>query len=123
MALSNFLKALDYFGVKIDFNFKSEKKYRSTCGGLVFFIYVIFCIPYIIITSITFLKKNNKTVIYYDKELFVTDEIYFHKHNSSFAANLVCDNYNGKYGNIYEIFRMEVKHVQYFKENGESKKI
>ena len=123
MAFSDFFKALDYFGVQINFNFKSQKKYTSTCGASIFLIYVIICLAYISINSITFLQKKHKTVIHYDKELFATDEIYFHKYNSSFAINLICDNYDGKFGNIYSKFQIVAKHVQYLKNNGQSKKI
>ena len=123
MVFSDFFIALDYFGVQINFNFKSQKNYRSTCGGFIFFLYIILCFAYISYTFSLFLKKNNKTVIYYDKELFGTDDIEFYKHNSSFAINLVCDNYDGKYGDIYQIFRIETSHVQYLKVNGELKKI
>ena len=123
MVFSDFFIALDYFGVQINFNFKSHKNYKSTCGGSIFFIYIILCFAYISYTFTSFLKKNNKTVIYYDKELFGTDDIEFYKYNSSFAVNLVCDNYDGKYGDIYKIFRIEISHVQYLKLNGNSKKI
>ena len=123
MTFSDFFKALDYFGVQINFNFKSQKKYTSTLGGSIFLIYVILCIAYITINFIPFLLKKHKTVIYYDKELFATDDIYLHKYKSSFATNLVCDNYDGKLGEIYSKFKIEAKHVQYLKINGESKKL
>ena len=123
MSFSEFFKALDYFGVQINFNFKAQKNYRSICGGSIFLIYVIVCATYISYTFTSFLQKKHKTVIYYDKELFGTDNLYFHNYNSSFATNLVCDNYDGKYGDIYKLFKIEVKHVQYLKMNGELKKI
>ena len=89
-----------------------------------FFQYLLLFAFHILLLILSFFyKKKNKTVIYYDKELFATDDIYFNKHNSSFAANLVCDNYNGKYGDIYSIFKIQVKHVQYLKVNDETKKI
>ena len=123
MGFSDFFTKLDYFGVHINFNFKSQKQYKSTCGGSIFFVYIIICITYIAYTLTSFLLKKHKTAIYYDKELFGTDEIYFYKHNSSFAVNFESDNYDGKYGDIYKIFKVEVNHVQYLKKNGESKKI
>ena len=122
MGFSEFFTTLDYFGVQINFNFKSQNYYRSTYGGSIFLIYVVLCIAYIAYTFTSFLQKKHKTAIYYDKELFATDEIYFHKYNSSFAANMVCDNYNGEYGDIYSKFIIQPKHVQYLKMNGELKK-
>ena len=113
MEFSDFFKALDYFGVQINFNFKSIKNYKSVCGGSVFLTYIIICVAYISYTFIFFLQKQHKTVIYYDKELFGTDEVNFTKYNSSFAVNLVCDNYDKKYGdNIYSIFNFQAKHVK-----------
>ena len=122
MGFSNFLTTLDYFGVQINFNFKSEKYYRSIYGGLIFFIYVILCFAYIVFTIISFLQRKNKTAIYYDKELFSTDDINFANYTSSFSAGMTCDNYKGDYGSLNSIFKIEVKHVQYLKINGESKK-
>ena len=122
MGFSHFFKTLDYFGVQTNFNFKSQKYYRSTYGGFIFFIYIIICVTYIAYTFTLFLQKKHMTVIFYDKELFSTDDIYFHEHDSSFAIDLVCDNYDGKYGDIHTIFEIEANHVQYLRINGETKK-
>ena len=125
MGFLDFFKSLDYFGVQINFNFKNEKKYTSFSGGLIFVIYVILCVSYVTINFIYFLQKKHKTVIYYDKELFTTDEIYFHKHNSTFAVNMVCDNYDGKFDtdkDIYSKFKIQGNHVKYIKIDGKSQK-
>ena len=123
MTVTDFFKMFDYFGVQIDFNFKSQKLYKSVCGGLIFLMYVIICVLYVTYSAIPFLQKQHKTVIYYDKELIETDEINFRKYNVTFATNLVCDNYDGKFGEIYSKFKIVAKHVQYLKVNGTSKKI
>ena len=122
MEFLGFFKRLDYFGVQINFNYKSEKKYRSTCGGIIFLIYIIVCVTYVTINFVYFLEKKHKTVIYYDKELFTTDDIYFHENNSSFAIDMVCDSYNGEFGDIYSKFKIQANHVKYLKVNGKSTK-
>ena len=122
MGFLDFFKTLDYFGVQINFNFKSKNKYTSVSGGLTFVIYVIVCVAYISINFVYFLGKKHKTVIYYDKELFKTDDINFHKYNTTFALDMECSNYDGKLGDFYSKFKIEANHVQYLKSNGESKK-
>ena len=118
MRFSNFLKSLDFFGVTVDFNFKSQKKYKTIFGGSIFMIYIILCVTYVTYTFSLFLLKKHKTVIYYDKELLTTDDVCFYKYNSSFAINLVCDKYGDKYGPIDSIFKIEAKHVKFLKVNG-----
>ena len=125
MGFLKYLKTIDYFGVQINFNFKSEKKYKSAYGGIIFLVYIITSVAYIAINFVNFLQKKHKTVIYYDKELFTTDEIYFHKHNSTFAVNMVCDNYDGKFDtdkDIYSKFKIQGNHVKYIKIDGKSQK-
>ena len=122
MGFLDFFKSLDYFGVQINFNFKSAKKYTSASGGLIFLIYVIVCVSYITINFIDFIEKKHKTVIYYDKELFKTDEINFHEYNNTFAINMVCFDYDGELGDFTSKFKIEANHVKYLKTNGTSKK-
>ena len=120
MAFTEFLRTIDYFGVKVNFNYKSEKKYRSVVGGSIFATYIIACFAYISITFVSFYNKKHKTVIYYDKELPETDEISFIKHSSAFAINLYCDTYDEnqakKYGNLNELFKINANHVKFIKE-------
>ena len=123
MVISDFFKALDYFGVQINFNFKSEKEYKSVCGGIIFFVYIIICIAYITINFIYFLQKKHKTVIYYDKELYTTDDIHFLEHNSTLSIAMLCDNYDGKFGeDINSKFEIKANHVKYLKIDGKSEK-
>ena len=122
MGFLDFFKSLDYFGAQINFNFKNEKKYTSFSGGLIFVIYVILCVSYVTINFIYFLQKKHKTVIYYDKELFKTDDIYFHKYNTSFAINMICNDNDGNLGDFFSKFKIEANHVKYIKTNGTSKK-
>ena len=127
MGFADFLRTIDYFGVQVNFNFKSQKKYTSICGGSIFAVYVILCFVYIAITFISFYEKKHKTVIYYDKELTETDEISFLNHSSKFAINLVCDTFNEnqekKYGKLNDLFKISVSHVKYIKDiNGYTNK-
>ena len=69
--LKKFFKRFDYFGVEFNFHYKSKDKYHSLTGGIAFLIYLIISIVYILFSFVSFIKRENLSVIYYD---ILTDE-------------------------------------------------
>ena len=120
MGVYEFIKSLDIFGAQINFYIKSNKKYTSFCGGLIFLLYSIACPIYILINLISFIKRSNISVIHYSKEIFATDEISFYDKTSSFAIGLECDKYDNSYGNLEELFDLEFNYISRKKINGTS---
>ena len=116
------VKSFDVFGAQINFHIKSQKKYTSFCGGFTFLLYAILCPTYIIINLISFINRENISVIQYSKEIFETDEIAFNDKTSSFAIGLNCDKYDNSYGKLEELFDLQFNYISRIKINGTSKK-
>ena len=62
--LSGLLKNFDYFGAQIQFRINNEGNYRSSCGGLIFLMYFLISFVYVIYNFISFVNKENMTLIF-----------------------------------------------------------
>jgi len=90
--LKIFLELFDYFGLKFHFHYKSHYNYRSATGGLAFIIFVLFSCIYIIIEGLNFIKRNNMTLIYNDRQIEKTKNISFKNYSNIFAFGVSCGN-------------------------------
>ena len=117
---NKFLKQFDYFGVEFNFHYKNNEKYRSKTGGLSFLIYLLISIVYILFSLISFIKRENLSVIYYD---ILTDEaknINFEKYSLAFAYGFSCTGYTKE--TLDEYFYIVVSHLKRENINGTIKK-
>ena len=57
--IKNFLKKIDYFGVQFNFQYKSNDKYHTILGGIVFLIFMIISFIYISVALINLLLRKN----------------------------------------------------------------
>ena len=118
--LNKFFKKFDYFGVEFNFHYKSKDKYHSTTGGVSFLIYLIISIIYILFSFVSFVKRENLSVIYYD---ILTDEaknINFEKYSLSFAYGFSCTGYTTE--TLDEYFYIVASHLKRENINGTIKK-
>ena len=122
MGFYELIKSCDVFGANINFYIKSERNYTSFWGGLVFLLYSTLCPIYIIICLISFINRNNISVIHYSKELFATEELSFANEETAFAVGLQCDDYNNTYGKLEDLFDLEFNYIHRVKLNGTMQK-
>ena len=118
--LKKFLKQFDYFGVEFNFHYKSKDKYHSLTGGIAFLIYLIISIVYILFSLVSFIKRENLSVIYYD---ILTDEaktINFKQYSLSFAYGFSCTGYTTE--TLDEYFYIVASHLKRENINGTIKK-
>ena len=118
--LKKFFKNFDYFGVEFNFHYKSKDKYHSLTGGIAFLIYLIISIVYILFSFVSFIKRENLSVIYYD---ILTDEaktINFKQYSLSFAYGFSCTGYTTE--TLDEYFYIVASHLKRENINGTIKK-
>ncbi len=118
--LKKFFKQFDYFGVEFNFHYKSKDKYHSLTGGVAFLIYLIISIVYILFSFVSFIKRENLSVIYYD---ILTDEaktINFKQYSLSFAYGFSCTGYTTE--TLDEYFYIVASHLKRENINGTIKK-
>ena len=118
--LKKFFKNFDYFGVEFNFHYKSKDKYHSLTGGVAFLIYLIISIVYILFSFVSFIKRENLSVIYYD---ILTDEaktINFKQYSLSFAYGFSCTGYTTE--TLDEYFYIVASHLKRENINGTIKK-
>ena len=118
MGLYELIKSFDVFGANINFYINTEKNYTSFFGGFIFLLYAIICPIYIIICLISFINRNNISVIQYSKELFETENLSFSNDTSSFAVGLQCDDYDDSLGKLGDLFELQFNYIQRIKVNG-----
>ena len=90
--IAYFIRQCDYFGVGLNFNYKSDKKYKSIVGGIIFILFIITSITYSIISIIQFILNRPLTVIYYKKKQPTTDNFSFSQLRTGLAFKAICDN-------------------------------
>ena len=117
--IKNFLRKCDYFGVGLTFNYKSEKKYKSAFGGIIFIIFIIISIAYSIISIVQYAIDRPVTVIYYNKELLKYDIYSLSELKTGIAVKAVCDNADTNIYDIQKLFNVEMKHTKIERINGE----
>ena len=117
-----FFRNFDYFGVQFYFHYKSKEKYHSLTGGIAFLIFLIIGISYSVINAIPLVKRQKMNIIYYTMELSKTDIINFENYSNNVALGIsTCENIRDP-SEFWEVFKLDINHVQYLKENGVSKK-
>ena len=85
------IRKFDYFGVQFFFHYKDYKKYQSVIGGLTFVIYLLIGIIYISINMNGFINRKNLNIIFYDKQIDITNQIQFSNYSSIFSYGVECD--------------------------------
>ena len=117
--LKSFLKLFDYFGLKFNFHYKSNYNYRSVTGGLTFIIFIICSICYVIIQGIHFIKRNNMSLIYNDRQIQNTKNISFTNYSNTIAFGISCGNENLDQ-KLLQYITIDLKYVSINKNNGQS---
>ena len=91
--IKEFLKKFDYFGVNINFHYKSQDKYKSVTGGIIFILFIIFILTYISFYIKNFIMRKNMSIIYYNNNINKTDIINFYNYSINFAFGIECNNF------------------------------
>lgn len=121
-SFKEFFRNFDYFGVQFYFHYKSKEKYHSLTGGIAFLIFLIVGISYSVINAIPLVKRQKMNIIYYTMELSKTDTINFEHYSNNIALGVsTCESIRNS-SEFWEVFKLDINHVQYLKENGVSKK-
>ena len=118
----DFFESMDPFGVTINFNYKRRETYKSSLGGLIFFIFALLSCAYISITFIYFYNRTTKTVYSYNKQLPQTGNFSFENYSAGLSVAFTCDKYNNKYGNLTDIFSVNASLIRFIRENGKRTK-
>ena len=87
--IKKFLKKIDQFGIPFTFKYKSEEKYTTCLGGIIFFLFASFVVANFIINLIPFFKKENFTLQYFTMNLQKTETINLKEGKIAFAFSLV----------------------------------
>lgn len=120
--IKKFLKNFDYFGVQFYFNYKSQEKFHSATGGLSFIIFLVVAVSYAIINALPLIKREKMTIIYYTMQLSETDEINLEKYGNTAAIGFSSCGLLNNSSEFFDIFSLNINHVQFLKSNGTSKK-
>ena len=91
--IKEFLKKFDCFGVNINFHYKSQDKYKSIFGGIIFINFIIFILVYISLYIKKFIMRKNMSIIYYNNNINNTDIINFYNYSIDFAFGIECNDY------------------------------
>jgi len=112
--IKEFLKKFDYFGVNINFHYKSQDKYKSVPGGIMFILFIIFILFYICFYIKNFIMRKNMSIIYYNNNINKTDIINFYNYSINFAFGIECNNFENftTLKNIKESFTYSVSFVK-----------
>ena len=103
------IKKLDYFGVQFFFHYKDYKKYQSVIGGLTFVIYILLSIIYVSININGFINRKNLNIIFYDKQIDITNPIQFSNYSSIFSFGVECDDLSSN--SIFDYISLELNYV------------
>ena len=117
--ISYFVRQCDYFGVGINFNYKSDKKYKSIIGGIIFIIFIIISITYSIISVYQFFMNRPLTVTYYKKELSKTDIYSFSQLRTGLAFKAVCEGIENTDYDIEKLFTLNIVFCKTERVNGQ----
>ena len=121
LLIKKVLKSFDYFGVQFNFHYKSREKYHSATGGVIFLGFVILTITYISINIVSFLQRENFSIIYYTTRLSKTDEISFFNYSTNYAFGLTCGSISDP-ETIEKMFKVSIKHITRATHGGVTKK-
>ena len=101
--IKKYVKQCDYFGVRLTFNYQSEKKYKSVWGGILFLLFILLSIIYSIISIIQFIIERPITAIYFKKKIPKTDVFNLSEYKTGIAFKIECDDIDL---NIYELLKL-----------------
>ena len=104
------LKKFDFFGVQFGFHYKSKSKFHTVTGGLFFIIFVIIAITYISLNIKSFIIRQNISLIYYNKQLDITDKITFENYSIAYAYGVSCDNVEPDFS-IYDYIKLSLNFI------------
>ena len=121
LLIKKVLKSFDYFGVQFNFHYKSREKYHSATGGVIFLGFVILTITYISINMVSFLQRENFSIIYYTTRLSKTDEISFFNYSTNYAFGLTCGSISDP-ETIEKMFKVSINHITRATHEGVTKK-
>lgn len=121
LLIKKVLKSFDYFGVQFNFHYKSREKYHSATGGVIFLGFVILTITYISINMVSFLQRENFSIIYYTTRLSKTDEISFFNYSTNYAFGLTCGSISDP-ETIEKMFKVSINHITRATHGGVTKK-
>lgn len=119
--IKKILKSFDYFGVQFNFHYKSREKYHSATGGAIFLGFIILTITYLSINIVSFLHRQNFSIIYYTTRLSKTDEISFFNYSTNYAFGLTCG-YAPDAEKIQNLLKVSISHVTRATTDGVTKK-
>ena len=71
----DFFRHFDYFGSPINFNINGDSTYKSTFGGFIFIIYVLFCLIFIWINFEPFINRKSLNLNQTTKVILPSPEI------------------------------------------------
>ena len=111
--IKNLIRRCDYFGVGISFSYRTEKKYKSLFGGIIFLIFVIGSIAYSIVSLIQYVIDRPITVIYYKKELPKYDIYSLYELKTGIALKATCDNVDTNIYDIQKLLNIQMIHTKY----------
>ena len=112
--IKEFLKKFDYFGVNINFHYKSQDKYKSVIGGIFFILFIIFILTYISFYIKNFIMRKKMSIIYYNNNINKTDIINFYNNSINFAFGIECNNYE-KFSTLEDIKENFIYSISYVK--------
>ena len=78
-------------------------------GGFIFFTFLVVLFAFIIVNVGSFLRRENKSVIYYSLKLAQTDQISFSNYSSVMAYQLKCDETNST--EFEDLIILDTKHI------------
>ena len=91
-SLMGTIKALDSFGVTIDFRINKQDQYKSHFGGIITFFYICFGIAFLLANFKTFYGRTKMTLNYTEKVHVLAPFLNYSAGRSGFAFGLVWEN-------------------------------
>ncbi len=95
------LKQFDIFGTFFYLRYKGNKKYKSFFGGITFLFFIIITIIYSIISFLTFFRKDNISIIYYNTQISSTDIISFYNYSYGIGFLGTCKTKNDIFSKLF----------------------
>ena len=119
-AILNFLAMLDIFGIAYTFRYKDKEKYQTAFGGFILLLFLALALWMGIYYFIPFVDRKNYTIVYYAMNLAQTEAVDLFASQSNFAVGFECDDNKDEKRNIYELFNIRTRLVN-FEKNREGK--
>ena len=112
--IKKILKNLDFFGISFSFRIEKKETYSTSLGGLFVIIFCIVALYLGIYNFISFLHRDNFSIIYYTMNIPITENIIFKQSKSAIAIGYDCSTY-GRF-KVDDIFTIEIRYVIYKKD-------